>query len=813
MLYRRMNECSPWAIANFPGVLFISALHRVAKPFITAPTFDGIDQPNTSSMRRNLLCILGCGLFIIAAQGQYVIPDPVFASFLNGEVPNAVTGNVLDTNHVEVTSLTELSVTNPLTTDLSGVQFFDALERLHCNGLQLTSLPPLPATLELLGCDDNELTNLPTLPASLTYLSCVNNALTSLPDLPPFLFTILCNNNQLSTLPLLPAALRRLECQDNQLTSLPPLPAGLETLYCNNNLLTSIPALPPSLTALFCFDNQLSSLPELPASLLTLICTQNVLTSLPALPASMTFLWCGDNQLSSLPPLPPMLDWLMCSNNQLTCLPVLPASLDKLQCQGNAISCLPNFPFELPPFGTGLFDSNLGFDPVLCSTSDPCFPSEVISGVMFNDVNGNGLWDPAEGPFHAGVAEAQPGDYLSGVDVQGNYALPVAPGAYTVQGQAILYHMITTPVHEVTITPGMSDTANHIGFQLMAGVHDLVVDIQSGVTRPGFDNNVWLEVRNIGTEPTTASIDLDLDADQTFVASSISPTSQAGTSVNWSVLMNPGDVWNATVILNTPQSVPLGTAIDHLFAAIPASSDTTPEDNSAAWNDVVVGSYDPNDKTASDSTLTPTQVINGEWIEYLIRFQNTGTFMAEHVRITDTLSTDLQWGTFKYISSSHDNYWFLANGTLVFQYDNIQLPDSNSNEPESHGFVKFRIKPNPDLVVGDQLVNVANIYFDFNEPVITAPSVVLIDASTGAWEHGAYDVRIHPIPTNGELNIVSEQVIENLQLFSSDGRLLRSVSVNSASHRMDVNALQPGMYLLELNMATGSKSQRVVIEN
>jgi uncharacterized repeat protein (TIGR01451 family) len=282
--------------------------------------------------------------------------------------------------------------------------------------------------------------------------------------------------------------------------------------------------------------------------------------------------------------------------------------------------------------------------------------------------------------------------------------------------------------------------------------------------------------------------------------------------VNWSVALDAGDVWNATVTLNTPASVPLGTPIDHLFAAIPASADTTPTNNSTTWNAVVVGSYDPNDKTASTSALTPVQVQNGEWIEYLIRFQNTGTFMAEHVRITDTLSGDLRWDSFEYISSSHDNYWHLSNGTLVFQYDNIQLPDSNSNEPDSHGFVKFRIKPDPSLTLGDQLVNVANIYFDFNEPVITDPCVVLIDVTSGVGERAANDVRIHPNPTNGELNIVSDQMIESLQLYSSDGRLLRSGSVNSASHRIDVSALERGMYLLELSTANGSKVQRVVVE-
>jgi hypothetical protein len=58
----------------------------------------------------------------------------------------------------------------------------------------------------------------------------------------------------------------------------------------------------------------------------------------------------------------------------------------------------------------------------------------------------------------------------------------------------------------------------------------------------------------------------------------------------------------------------------------------------------VVGSFDPNDKTAfPNSTL---DISGDRWLTYLIRFQNTGTASAEHIFITDTLSASLDWSTF-----------------------------------------------------------------------------------------------------------------------------------------------------------------------
>ena len=350
-----------------------------------------------------------------------------------------------------------------------------------------------------------------------------------------------------------------------------------------------------------------------------------------------------------------------------------------------------------------------------------------------------------------GVAEAQPGNYLAGMDINGMYALPVAPGSYTVQGQPVLYHTITTAPHAITIAANQIDPLNHIGYQIIPGIHDLVVDINAAPARPGFNNNVYLSVQNIGTEPTTATIALNFDADQSFVGSSIATSSRPEASVQWTVPLASGSSWSATVTVNTSASVPLGTAILHTLSATPSSPDFAPADNTENLNAVVVGSYDPNDKLASPGSMSPAQVTAGHAIEYTIRFQNTGTYQAERVEITDQLSASLQWNTLEYVSSSHSNFWYLSNGQLHVVFENIDLPHSAANEPNSHGFVKFRITPANSLVVGNTISNTANIFFDFNPPIITDPVVVPIVPETGqflsakAFLGGCYD------PTTGQM--------------------------------------------------------------
>ncbi len=145
--------------------------------------------------------------------------------------------------------------------------------------------------------------------------------------------------------------------------------------------------------------------------------------------------------------------------------------------------------------------------------------------------------------------------------------------------------------------------------------------------------------------------------------------------------------------------------------------------------DVATGSYDPNDKTGYPLGISEEHLIlPNQKLEYKIRFQNTGTDTAFTVVIRDTLSTDFDIFSVQSLTSSH-SYEFNMYGPRVLEwtFNDIMLPDSTTNEPESHGFVVFTVEQNPDLAEGIVLSNSAAIYFDFNDPIITNTSVHTID--------------------------------------------------------------------------------------
>jgi uncharacterized repeat protein (TIGR01451 family) len=150
----------------------------------------------------------------------------------------------------------------------------------------------------------------------------------------------------------------------------------------------------------------------------------------------------------------------------------------------------------------------------------------------------------------------------------------------------------------------------------------------------------------------------------------------------------------------------------------PATSGYLTEDTDCQAN---IGSFDPNDKQGAPLGFGSERLIErGVEIEYLIRFQNTGTAPAKDVVIRDTLSPNLDPGSLRIGPASHPFSWYLSGeGLLEFRFEEINLPDSSSNEQASQGFVSFRISQKNNLPLGANIYNRAAIYFDFNDPVIT----------------------------------------------------------------------------------------------
>jgi uncharacterized repeat protein (TIGR01451 family) len=137
----------------------------------------------------------------------------------------------------------------------------------------------------------------------------------------------------------------------------------------------------------------------------------------------------------------------------------------------------------------------------------------------------------------------------------------------------------------------------------------------------------------------------------------------------------------------------------------------------------IIDSFDPNDKGVTPEGLTEEKFTpTNTDLHYLIRFQNTGTDVAYRVVVVDTLSTNLDLATLQMGAASH-NYKLSVSGKvnpiLTFTFNNINLPDSTSDQLGSNGFLSFSIKPKAELAEKEKIENFADIFFDYNEPVRT----------------------------------------------------------------------------------------------
>lgn len=250
------------------------------------------------------------------------------------------------------------------------------------------------------------------------------------------------------------------------------------------------------------------------------------------------------------------------------------------------------------------------------------------------------------------------------------------------------------------------------------------------------------------------------------------------------------------IALNTfaPPIVNGGETLNFSASITPNNSDYTPSDNTHTIQQPVVNSFDPNDKTCLEGdSITIDQA--SEYLHYRIRFQNTGTASAINIIVTDELDDKLDWNSFKPIASSHNYRTQITNGRFVdFIFENINLPDSSSDEAHSHGYIAFKIKPKANAQLGDIITGKANIFFDFNLPIET--NVVSTEIVPTLSSNNIY--KVYPNPATNYITIESEIAMNSFEVYDINGRLLKTIMPTRSQSQIDISDLVQGIYLLEM---------------
>lgn len=404
------------------------------------------------------------------------------------------------------------------------------------------------------------------------------------------------------------------------------------------------------------------------------------------------------------------------------------------------------------------------------------------SGEIFEDLNGNGIKDTEDTPMTNIIVEASPLQSYASSNLDGNYTLYAEAFNDTIRAIPPSPYSTVTPPFYVANETSMS---NDFGIYFTPDIDDLcLIATVLEPIRPGFESSLTLTVKNVGTTHLSPEVKLLLPEGIEMINATPIPNAVNNDTLIWQLDELPFfDCQNITLRVIASTDLTLGEEVSFVGLVLPDSQDQNIENNALELVEMVVGSFDPNDKKVTPSFLKPEELAMGERLTYTIRFQNTGTYYAENVRIVDTLSTDLDISSLEIIAASHEPMdWHIRNGrVLEFVFENILLPDASSDEAASHGFVKFGIRPETHLTLGDKIANTGYIYFDFNEAIVTNTAIAPISTVSSVVDiQIANTLMISPNPNQRKFRVDISKIqngMGHLEIFHIDGRQVYSKTV------------------------------------
>jgi len=432
--------------------------------------------------------------------------------------------------------------------------------------------------------------------------------------------------------------------------------------------------------------------------------------------------------------------------------------------------------------------------------------SNSITGQVYLDTVSNGMHDAGE-PLLSNklITEATTGR-MAFTDENGIYNVSVlTAGSFNVQAPVVNNYTITPSAYPVTFSSiDETDSLNDFPAAPIPGINDLQITLIPVTDfSVGFSGTYWLVCKNTGTTTQSATVKLFPGNYISYANAGPVPSLITADSIVWSGLnMVP---WQEIIIM-VSFTVNLTAPVDSLISTSsqiePVISDLNPADNYSGWRIPVTASSDPNDKLVSDTLLTTTEMLTAPWLDYIIRFQNTGTDTAVNIKVTDNISYKLQLNTFELLNTSHpvQAAYQDVSRLITFNFNNIQLPDSGVNEPASHGFIHYRIRTYDTLSAGDIIKNHAAIFFDFNEPVITKTARTRIVLPTSAEEYATDDfpVMIFPNPASTIVNIQTSEDVSEIKIYDFTGRALIHKIADGNSFLLDVSTFNSGIYFLQM---------------
>ena len=423
----------------------------------------------------------------------------------------------------------------------------------------------------------------------------------------------------------------------------------------------------------------------------------------------------------------------------------------------------------------------------------------------FNDENGNCVQDAGEEIVANKKIQITENGSSHKTDDNGEFTTSLECDTYTFTANDMKNWEMTCTT-SVNIT---TDTTLLIPLSEVSSGPDLEVSSGTTACRRGFPKQTNLTVENNGTETAyDCEIVVVYPPEVDYKSCDVTPTAVSGDTVTWELdSLVVGEQITIEIQDSVTTAVSIGDTI-HLESSIEATvADIDITDNSFMDSEEVLGAIDPNDLLVYPAGEGRDGYIDREQkLTYKIRFQNVGTYMATYVHLNSDLPKGLDLSTFKMKRSSHDvtEVRISEDGHLYVYYKDINLLDSNTSEPASHGFFEYTIYPKKDVAEGEKLKNRVDISFDYEDPIRTNTITHTIKVKKKTQR---FDLDLYPNPAQKRLNIeISDyaMTIENvtelreIQVVSSNGQIMHEVKrIGSNYLNIDVSGFPNGLYFIK----------------
>jgi hypothetical protein len=387
----------------------------------------------------------------------------------------------------------------------------------------------------------------------------------------------------------------------------------------------------------------------------------------------------------------------------------------------------------------------------------------------------------------------------------GNFSIPFQAGNYFVLPKLENPTYFNISPSQVNLQfPDQTSPYNQDFCITPNGVH---YDLEIIVTRlkaqiPGADVPYKIIFKNKGNQIQSGTITLNFDdAIMDFVSSNPVQATSTTNQLTWNYSnLNPFETREIEFImnLNSPMETPAlnnGDRIQFTGNIQPENNnivDDFPADNDIAANFNVVNSADPNDITCLEgNSVGPNQI--GKYVHYMIRFENIGTANAMNVVVKNLIDTSkFDIATLVPLYSNYDFVTKQTANQFEFIFENINLPFDDAN---NDGYLVYKVKLKNNLTVGTTFTNQANIYFDYNFPIVTNIESTTIEALS-ASNFEINDVVISPNPTSDFINIQFKNAADfKTEIYDIVGKQIGNFK---NTNQIDVSNFNSGIYIIKI---------------